>query len=88
MDADRISPALSLRESSTRPSVRVLIKAPRGRRLFRYRLDDEIYNLTARRLNDYIGEFLGDEFTAKDFRTGEGRSSQRSGWPSVARLRR
>jgi len=44
----------------------------RGRRLFRYRLDDEIYNLTARRLNEYIGEFMGEEFTAKDFRTWGG----------------
>jgi DNA topoisomerase-1 len=46
--------------------------ATRGRRLFRYRLEDEIYNLTARRLNDYIGEFMGEEFTAKDFRTWGG----------------
>jgi DNA topoisomerase-1 len=45
----------------------------RGRgRLFRYRLDDEVYNLTSRRLNDYIREYLGDEFTAKDFRTWGG----------------
>jgi DNA topoisomerase-1 len=46
--------------------------ATRGQRLFRYRLEDEIYNLTARRLNDYIGEFMGEEFTAKDFRTWGG----------------
>jgi len=46
--------------------------ATRGRRLFRYRLEDEIYNLTARKLNDYIGEFMGEEFTAKDFRTWGG----------------
>jgi DNA topoisomerase-1 len=44
----------------------------RGPRLFRYRLDDEIYNLTARRLNEYIGEYMGEEFTAKDFRTWGG----------------
>jgi len=44
----------------------------RGSRLFRYRLGDEIYNLTARRVNDYIAEFMGDEFTAKDFRTWGG----------------
>jgi DNA topoisomerase-1 len=43
-----------------------------GRRLFRYRLEDETYDLTARRLNDYIGEFMGAEFTAKDFRTWGG----------------
>ncbi|TML39782.1 MAG: DNA topoisomerase IB, partial [Actinobacteria bacterium] len=44
----------------------------RGSRLFRYRLADETYNLTARRLNDYIAEFMGEEFTAKDFRTWGG----------------
>jgi DNA topoisomerase-1 len=44
----------------------------RGSRLFRYRLEDEIYNLSARRLNDYIAEFMGEEFTAKDFRTWGG----------------
>ena len=44
----------------------------RGSRLFRYRLGDEIYNLSARRLNDYIAEFMGEEFTAKDFRTWGG----------------
>jgi DNA topoisomerase-1 len=43
-----------------------------GRRLFCYRLDDETFNLTARRLNDYIAEFMGEEFTAKDFRTWGG----------------
>jgi DNA topoisomerase I len=44
----------------------------RGRRLFCYRVDDETFNLTARRLNDYIAEFMGEEFTAKDFRTWGG----------------
>ena len=44
----------------------------RGSRLFRYRLEGEIYNLSARRLNDYIAEFMGEEFTAKDFRTWGG----------------
>jgi DNA topoisomerase I len=53
-------------------AMKVLVKARGGRRLFRYRLEDEIYNLTARRLNDYIGEFMGEEFTAKDFRTWGG----------------
>jgi DNA topoisomerase-1 len=52
--------------------MRVLINTPGGRRLFRYRLNGDFYNLTARRLNDYIGEFLGEEFTAKDFRTWGG----------------
>jgi len=43
-----------------------------GSRLFRYRTDDEVYNLSARKLNEYIREHMGDEFTAKDFRTWGG----------------
>ena len=43
-----------------------------GRRLFRYEEDGGIYNLTGRRLNDYIRTYMGDEFTAKDFRTWGG----------------
>lgn len=53
-------------------TVKELLKLPGGRRLFRYELDGEIYNLSARRLNEYIGGYLGDEFTAKDFRTWGG----------------
>src|SRR5881398_2903442 len=43
-----------------------------GRRLFRYECDGGICNLTGARLNDYVREYLGDEFTAKDFRTWGG----------------
>jgi DNA topoisomerase-1 len=53
-------------------AMKVLIKQAGGRRLFRYRVDEELHNLTARRLNDYISEFMGAEFTAKDFRTWGG----------------
>jgi DNA topoisomerase-1 len=59
-------------DSELADAMKVLLKAPGGRRLFRYRHDDETYNLTARRLNDYITEYMGDEFTAKDFRTWGG----------------
>jgi DNA topoisomerase-1 len=58
-------------DSELAEAMRELLRT-RGRRLFRYRLEDEIYNLTARRLNEYIGEFMGEEFTAKDFRTWGG----------------
>jgi len=58
-------------DSELAQAMRELLET-RGGRLFRYRLDDEIYNLTARRLNDYIAEFMGEEFTAKDFRTWGG----------------
>src|SRR5207248_6982824 len=39
-----------------------------GRRLFRYEEEGGLYNLTGKRLNDYVRTYLGDEFTAKDFR--------------------
>jgi DNA topoisomerase-1 len=49
-----------------------LLALPGGRRLFRYERDGELYNLGARKLNEYIREHMGDEFTAKDFRTWGG----------------
>jgi DNA topoisomerase I len=59
-------------DSELADAMRELLRARGGRRLFRYRLEDEMYSLTARRLNAYIGEFMGEEFTAKDFRTWGG----------------
>jgi DNA topoisomerase-1 len=53
-------------------AVKTLRREPGGRRLFRYRYNGELVNLTARRLNDYIQEFMGEEFTIKDFRTWGG----------------
>jgi DNA topoisomerase I len=53
-------------------AVKELVDLPGGRRLFRYELEGEVYNLSARRLNEYIGTYLGEEFTAKDFRTWGG----------------
>jgi DNA topoisomerase-1 len=53
-------------------AVRELLTLPGGRRLFRYVSEDERFNLTGARLNDYVREFLGDDFTAKDFRTWGG----------------
>jgi DNA topoisomerase-1 len=43
-----------------------------GRRLFRYEWEGDLYNLTSKRLNDYIQIYLGEEFSAKDFRTWGG----------------
>jgi DNA topoisomerase-1 len=43
-----------------------------GTRLFRYENEGELYNVTDRHLNDYIQTYMGDEFTAKDFRTWGG----------------
>jgi DNA topoisomerase I len=53
-------------------AMRLLLELPGGRRLFRYRWEGKLYNLTGRRLNDYVGTYLGEEFTAKDFRTWGG----------------
>jgi DNA topoisomerase-1 len=43
-----------------------------GSRVFRYEWDGRLYNLTSRRLNDYVRIHLGEGFTAKDFRTWGG----------------
>jgi DNA topoisomerase I len=53
-------------------AIKVLLALPGGSRLFRYELNGELVNLGARRLNEYIREYMGDEFTAKDFRTWGG----------------
>ena len=44
----------------------------RGPRVFKYEWEDRTYNLTSKWLNDYVKIYLGDEFTAKDFRTWGG----------------
>jgi DNA topoisomerase I len=53
-------------------AIKELLALPGGSRLFRYERNGELVNLGARRLNDYIREHMGDEFTAKDFRTWGG----------------
>jgi DNA topoisomerase I len=53
-------------------AVKELLALPGGRQLFRYVWDDNVCALTGARLNDYVREYLGDEFTAKDFRTWGG----------------
>jgi len=53
-------------------AMKELIKLPGGRRLFRYSYEGSLCNLTGARLNEYINEHLGEEFTAKDFRTWGG----------------
>jgi DNA topoisomerase-1 len=54
-------------------ATKALLSLPGGRRLFRYELPDGMYcNLSSRKLNEYIREHMGEEFTAKDFRTWGG----------------
>jgi DNA topoisomerase-1 len=53
-------------------AIRELHAVPGGRRLFRFEDEGQLYNLTDRRLNEYIQVYMGAEFTAKDFRTWGG----------------
>ena len=52
-------------------AMRRLLKI-RGPRVFKYEWEDRVYNLTSKRLNDYVKIYLGEEFSAKDFRTWGG----------------
>jgi DNA topoisomerase I len=53
-------------------AIKELRALPGGRRLFRYEWEGDLYNLTGARLNDYVRQYLGEESTAKDFRTWGG----------------
>jgi len=52
--------------------LRALTELENGARLFRFEREGELVNVTAPLLNEYIGEHLGNGFTAKDFRTWGG----------------
>ncbi len=52
-------------------SIRALLDTP-GAQLFRYEVEGEFCDLKDRRLNDYVKEFMGEEFSCKDFRTWGG----------------
>jgi DNA topoisomerase IB len=68
----RIWVRTALVDAELAAAVRELLQLPGGRRLFRYRNEGMLYNLTGQRLNEYIREYMGEEFTAKDFRTWGG----------------
>jgi DNA topoisomerase-1 len=53
-------------------AIKVLLAQPGGARLFRYGRDGESCALTGAVVNNYIREHMGEEFTAKDFRTWGG----------------
>jgi DNA topoisomerase-1 len=61
----------ALVDSELAVAVRTLLDTP-GSRLFRWESDGELCNLTGRRLNDYVQEYMGEEFSCKDFRTWGG----------------
>ena len=53
-------------------AIRGLLRVKGGARVFKYRWEGDLYNLTSKRLNGYVKIYLGEEFTAKDFRTWGG----------------
>jgi DNA topoisomerase I len=59
-------------DSELADAIKELLALKGGRRLFRYEWDGDLYNLTSKRLNDYIQIYLGEEFTARHFRTWGG----------------
>ncbi len=75
-------------------AIRGLLQVKGGSRVFKYRWEDDVYNLTSKRLNDYVKIYLGEEFSAKDFRTWGGtllasvyfaESADRHGFPDSER---
>jgi DNA topoisomerase I len=59
-------------DSELAAAIKDLLALKGGRRLFRYEWEGDLYNLTSKRLNDYIQIYMGEEFSAKDFRTWGG----------------
>jgi DNA topoisomerase I len=62
----------ALVDSELADSLKELLALKGGTRLFRYENEGELQNVTERHLNEYIQTYMGDEFTAKDFRTWGG----------------
>src|SRR5919108_285991 len=68
----RVQVRTGLVDTEIAGTLKELVALPGGRRLFRYQLEEELHNLTNRKLNEYIQRYMGEEFTAKDFRTWGG----------------
>jgi DNA topoisomerase I len=73
-------------------AMRELLAIAGGARVFRYEWEGAVYNLTSKRLNDYVKLYMGPEFSAKDFRTWGGtllaaialaEHASRSGFPET-----
>jgi DNA topoisomerase-1 len=62
----------SISDAALADGISALLDLPNGSRLFRYERDDDLVALTSPVLNDYIGEHLAPNYTAKDFRTWGG----------------
>jgi DNA topoisomerase I len=68
----RVQVRTSLVDAELADAIRDLLEQPGGSRLFRYGRNGDSCMLTGAVLNDYIREHMGEEFTAKDFRTWGG----------------
>jgi DNA topoisomerase IB len=68
----RVKVRTTVVDSELAEAIKDLQAQPGGARLFRYGQNGESCNLTGAVLNQYIREHMGDEFTAKDFRTWGG----------------
>jgi DNA topoisomerase I len=68
----RIAVRTSIVDEELAAAMRELLEAPGSARIFRYEWEGTTYNLTSKRLNDYVKLYLGPEFSAKDFRTWGG----------------
>jgi DNA topoisomerase-1 len=62
----------TLADAELATAIKDLLAQPGGGRLFRYGRDGETCTLTGAVLNEYIQTYMGEEFTAKDFRTWGG----------------
>ncbi len=62
----------TLVDSELASAIRDLLELPGGGRLFRYENTDGVCALTGSVLNSYIQEHMGENFSAKDFRTWGG----------------
>ena len=62
----------SISDARLADGISTLLDVPDGSRLFRFERDGAFVALTSSALNDYIGEHLASEYTAKDFRTWGG----------------
>src|ERR671910_2425580 len=62
----------SLVDAELAQAIKDLLAQPGSARVFRYGRNGESCNLTGAVLNAYIQRYMGDEFTAKDFRTWGG----------------
>ena len=67
----RVQVRTTLVDDELAAAMKDLLKV-KGPRVFEYEWEGSLYNLTSKRLNDYVKLYLGPEFTAKDFRTWGG----------------